>query len=24
VLHLRQDPREGTDDEWRLRLGWTA
>jgi hypothetical protein len=24
VLHLLQDPREGTDDEWRIRLGWTV
>jgi len=24
VLHILQDPREGTDDEWRLRMGWTV
>jgi hypothetical protein len=24
VEHPRQDPREGTDDEWRIRLGWTV
>jgi len=24
VPHPVQDPREGTDDEWRIRLGWVV
>ncbi|GID92053.1 hypothetical protein Adi01nite_14650 [Amorphoplanes digitatis] len=24
VLHVLQDPREGDEDAWRIRLGWTA
>jgi hypothetical protein len=24
VLHLLQDPREGTDDEWHIRMGWAV